>query len=130
MTTTHPGSVFTPTLADMEECYDGILVASLADTGDAIAVTGSKHRALEALDGYYRTVCGQSNLLDDASRPLTDAYYFLDSGHAVFTRAADGGWRAVPVAEDAPGAVDVTWFRDPSGPVPEPYTRTGDPRLF
>jgi hypothetical protein len=124
------GRVFIPGPDDMEDCYGGVLVASLGEDGDAIAVTGDKRKALEALDGYYRTVCGQPNLLDDADRPLTDAYYFLDSGHAVFTRTADGGWQATPASEDTVGAVDVTWFRDPSGPVPEPYTQADGPRLF
>jgi hypothetical protein len=125
-----PGSVFTPTIDDMEEEYSGVLVASLGDDGDAIALTGAKHKALEALDAYYRQVCGQPNLLDDASRPLTDAYYFLDSGHAVFTRRKDGGWDATPVAEDAAGTVPVTWFSTPVGPVPVPYARAGGPKLF
>ncbi|MGV9226371.1 hypothetical protein ACWDPF_27305 [Streptomyces albogriseolus] len=125
-----PGTVFTPTPDDMEGAYGGVLVASLGDDGDAIALTGAKHTALEALDGYYRTVCRQPNLLDDATRPLTDAYYFLDSGHAVFTRTGDGGWEAVPAAEDTVGAVAVTWFRNPSGPVPEPYARQDGPHLW
>jgi hypothetical protein len=125
-----PGTVFTPTPQDMEEEVAGILVASLGEDGDAIALTGAKDKALEALDTYYRTVCGQPNLLNDTTRPLTDAYFFLDSGHAVFTRRADGGWEAAPAAEDTAGAVAVTWLRAPSGPVPEPYARQGDPSLF
>lgn len=125
-----PGTVFTPTPDDMEGEFAGVFVASLGDSGDALALTGAKNHALEALDGYYRTVCGQPNLLDDATRPLTDAYFFLDSGHAVFTRTADGGWQATPVAEDAAGAVPVTWFRHPAGPVPEPYARQDGPRLW
>jgi hypothetical protein len=124
-----PGEVFTPSRDDMEEEFAGVLVASLGEDGDAIALTGLKDRALEALDTYYRHVCGQPNLLDDPNRPLTDAYYFLDSGHAVFTRTADGGWEATPVAEDVAGAVPVTWLRSPVGLVPAPYARTSEPKL-
>lgn len=125
-----PGTVFTPTDDDMEGRYAGVLVASLGEDGDALALTGAKHTALEALDGYYRTVCAQPNLLDDATRPLTDAYFFLDSGHAVFTRRADGGWDAAPAAEDATGAVAVTWFRAPAGRVHAPYELADEPQLF
>ncbi|WP_309032529.1 hypothetical protein [Streptomyces alfalfae] len=124
-----PGTVFTPTDDDMEGAYAGVLVASLGEDGDALALTGFKERALEALDTYYRSVCGRPNLLDDADRPLTDAYFFLDSGHAVFTRHADGGWTAAPTAEDAEGAVAVTWFRSADGPVPAPYGRHDQPKL-
>ncbi|MFJ8657486.1 hypothetical protein ACIRNU_34750 [Streptomyces rochei] len=116
------GRVFTPTRDDMEDCYDGILVASLGEDGTAIALTGDKRQALEALDQYYRRVCGQPNLLDDATANLRDAYYWLDCGHALFTRRADGGWDVTPAAENTAGAVPVTWFHAP-GPVPEPYTR-------
>ena len=62
------------------------------------------------MDTYFREVCGQPNLLDDATRPLTDAYYYLDSGHAVFTRRPDGGWTVTPAPSNALGAQPVTWF--------------------
>jgi hypothetical protein len=129
----HPqaGQVFTPTEGDMEGVFEGVLVSSLGDDGDAVAVTGAKNTALEALDGYFRKVCGQPNLLDDATRPLTDGYFYLDSGHAVFTRTSDGGWTATPVAEEEPGAVAVTWFRGGvCGPVPQPYARRADPKIW
>ncbi|MFJ4473269.1 hypothetical protein ACIP2X_38045 [Streptomyces sp. NPDC089424] len=129
----HPqtGQPFTPTGDDMEGEYAGALVASLGEDGDAIAVTGDKRQALEAIDSYCRHVCGRPNLLDDATRPLTDAYFYLDSGHALFTRTADGGWTVTPVAEDAPGAVPVTWFEGGVyGPVPEPYARRSDPKIW
>ncbi|WP_432185441.1 hypothetical protein [Streptomyces tendae] len=122
------GRVFTPGPDDMEDCFDGVLVASLGEDGDAIAVTGVKRQALEALDQYYRRVCGQPNLLDDADADLRDAYYWLDAGHALFTRRADGGWTATAAAEGTPGAVPVVWFQSP-GPVPEPYARRNDPQL-
>ncbi|MFH9812539.1 hypothetical protein ACH4NO_18325 [Streptomyces olivaceus] len=122
------GRVFTPGPDDMEDCYDGVLVASLGDTGDAIALTGAKRQALEALDQYYRHVCGQPNLLDDTTADLRDAYYWLDAGHAVFARRPDGGWTVTAAAETTPGAVPVTWFQTP-GPVPQPYTRRDDPML-
>ncbi|MBZ6207476.1 hypothetical protein KVH31_13310 [Streptomyces olivaceus] len=122
------GRVFTPGPDDMEDCYDGVLVASLGDTGDAIAVTGDKRQALEALDQYYRRVCGQPNLLDDAAADMRDAYYWLDAGHAVFTRRADGGWTATPTQSSTPGAVPVTWFQAP-GPVPQPYAQRDAPTL-
>lgn len=125
------GTVFTPTSNDMEGCFDGILVASLGEDGEVIAVTGDKRAALEAIDTYYRKVCGQPNLLDDATARLTDAYYALDSGHGVFTRTADGGWNVTPTAEDAPGAVAVTWFRGaPVESLPEPYARRNDPSIW
>uniref|UniRef100_UPI000559D838 hypothetical protein n=1 Tax=Streptomyces exfoliatus TaxID=1905 RepID=UPI000559D838 len=73
-------------------------------------------------DQYYRRVCVQPNLLDDPDADLRDAYYWLDCGHALFTRRADGGWTVTAAAEDTPGAVPVTWLHAP-GPVPEPYTR-------
>ena len=129
----HPqaGQVFTPTGDDMEGCFAEVLVASLGEDGEAIAVTGLKDKALEAIDTYYRVVCGQPNLLDDANARLTDAYYVLDSGHAVFSRTADGGWNVTPTAEDAPGAVAVTWFRGaPVGPMPVPYARRDDPQIW
>jgi hypothetical protein len=129
----HPqtGQPFTPTVNDMEGQYAGVLVSSLGEDGAAIAVTGLKNVALEVLDGYFREVCGQPNLLDDATRPLTDAYFYLDCGHAVFTRAAHGGWTVTPVAEDAPGAVSVTWFSGSVfGPVPVPYARRSDPKIW
>lgn len=124
------GTVFTPTGTDMEGNFAGALVASVGEDGDAIALTHAKNQALEALDGYFREVCGQPNLLDDATRPLTDAYYFLDSGYGVFTRRADGGWQVTPAGEDTRGAVPVVWFRHPSGPVPVPYGRHDEPQLF
>ena len=58
-----PGTVFTPADDDMEGRFAGVLVASLGEDGDAIALTGAKNQALEALDGYVREVCGQPNLL-------------------------------------------------------------------
>ncbi|WP_042174648.1 hypothetical protein [Streptomyces sp. NBRC 110035] len=122
------GTVFTPTLEDMEGCYSGVLVASLGEGEEAIAVTGDKRQALEALDTYYREVCGHPNLLDDAAAGLVDAYYFLDCGHALFTRRADGGWTATAAAETTPSAIPVTWFQAP-GPVPQPYVRHNDPQL-
>jgi hypothetical protein len=112
---------FTPTVDDMEGEFGGVLVSSLGEDGDAIAVTGAKERALEALDAYYRIVCGQQNLLDDAGADLTDAYYWLDSGHAVFSRRPDGGWNVIPSASTTPGALAVTWFSCPAGPVPKPF---------
>lgn len=130
----HPqvGQVFTPSVDDMEGEFAGVLVASLGEDGDAIAVTGIKARALEALDTYYREVCGQPNLLDDANRNLVDAYYYLNSGHAVFARRTDGGWTVTPVAEDSPGAVAVTWWESPGvGSVPVPYVSpAGLPKLW
>ncbi|MBZ6102760.1 hypothetical protein [Streptomyces olivaceus] len=130
--TTHdaltPGRVFTPGPNDMEDCFDGVLVASLGETGAAIALTGDKRQALEALDQYYRRVCGQPNLLDDTTADLRNAYYWLDCGHALFTRRPDGGWTVTAAAETTPDAVPVTWFHSP-GPVPQPYTRRDDPML-
>jgi hypothetical protein len=118
-----PGGPLTPTADDTEGEFAGVLVSSLGEDGDAVALTGVKEKALEALDTYYRQVCGQPNLLDDATRPLTDAYYYLNSGHAVFTRRSDGGWDVTPAAMDAPGAVPVTWLECPGiGPIPQPYT--------
>lgn len=128
--TARAGTVLRPTDDDMEGRYAGVLVASLGEDGDALALTGFKEQALEALDTYARSVCGRPNLLDDATRPLTDGYFFLDSGHAVFLRRADGGWDAVPAVVDAAGAVAVTWFRAPAGPVPAPYERHDGPQLF
>lgn len=125
------GTVFTPTADDMEACYDGILVSSLAEGEEAIAVTGDKRQALEAIDTYYREICGQPNLLDDADARLTDAYYVLDSGHAVFTRAVTAGWEVTPSSPTAPGALAVTWFRGATvRPMPEPYARRDDPRIW
>lgn len=125
------GPVFTPTVDDMETSYYGVLVASLAEGEEAIAVTGQKRDALEAIDQYYREVCGQPNLLDNANARLTDAYFYLDCGHAVFTRGGPAGWEVTPSSATASGAVAVTWFRGvPSGPVPEPYARRGDPPLW
>ncbi|MER6092513.1 hypothetical protein [Streptomyces bluensis] len=125
------GTVFTPTIDDMEAVYGGVLVASLAEGEEAVAVTGDKREALEAIDTYYREVCGQPNLLDDANARLTDAYYYLDSGHAVFTRSGTGGWEITPSSPTAPGAVAVTWFRGvPVGPVPEPYARRDEPKIW
>ncbi|PSK56987.1 hypothetical protein B0E38_02518 [Streptomyces sp. 111WW2] len=125
------GRVFTPGPDDMEDCYDGVLVASLGEDGDAIALTGDKRQALEALDQYYRRVCGQPNLLDDAAADLRDAYYWLDAGHALFTRRADGGWTVTAAAEDTPGAVPVVWFSHPSpGPVPVPYAQSSGPKIW
>lgn len=125
------GTVFTPTIDDMEASYHGVLVASLAEGEEAIALTGQKHKALEAIDQYYREVCGQPNLLDDANAALTDAYYYLDCGYAVFTRGGQAGWEATPSSPTAPGAVPVTWFRGaPVGPVPQPYARRDDPTLW
>jgi hypothetical protein len=125
------GRVFTPGREDMEECYDGILVASIGEDGDAIALTSEKHRALEAMDQYFREVCDQPNLLDDVGADLRDAYYWLDCGHAVFVRRVDGGWDVTEAPAGAPGAVPVTWFRRPAtGPIPEPYARRGDPRIW
>jgi hypothetical protein len=123
--------VFTPTVDDMEGEFAGIFVSSLGEDGAAIALTGLKDRALEALDTYFREVCGKPNLLDDATRSLTDAYYYLDSGHAVFTRRPDGGWTVTPAPSNALGALPVTWFEGGVfGPVPEPYARCGDPRIW
>lgn len=106
---------FTPTRDDMEEEYLGVLVSSFDPDGDegAIALTGDKALALDALDSYFREVCAQPNLLDDASRPLTDAYFYLDSGHAVFTRRPDGGWNVTPAPYTARYAIPVTWFSTP-----------------
>lgn len=128
----HPntGQAFTPDDNDMEGRYGGILVASLGEDGEAIAVTGSKTAALEAIDSYYREVCGQPNLLDDAGRRLTDAYFALDCGHARFVRRRDGGWNVTECAPSEAGAVEVTWWRGALfGPLPEPYERRGDPTL-
>jgi hypothetical protein len=125
------GKAFTPGREDMEDCYDGILVASLGEDGDAIALTSDKHQALEALDQYFREVCGRPNLLDDATADLRDAYYWLDCGHAVFVRRADGGWDVTEAPANTPGAVPVVWFRHPAaGPIPEPYARRGGPRIW
>lgn len=125
------GRVFTPARDDMEEFYQGVLVASLGEDGDAIALTGLKDKALEAVDFYFRTVCGQPNLLDDVTASLTDAYFYLDCGHAVFTRRADGGWDVAAASETQAGAMPVTWFRNPGvGPVPRPYERSGDPQIW
>lgn len=124
-------TVFTPTIHDMEASYHGVLVSSLAEGEQAIALTGVKERALEAIDQYYREVCGQPNLLDDADARLTDAYYVLDSGYAVFTRSVQAGWEVTPSSPTTPGAVPVTWFRGaPAGPVPQPYARRNDPTLW
>lgn len=124
------GDVFTPTSDDMD-VIGGILVAPLGDGQEIIAVTGQKTLALEAIDTYCRTVCGQPNLLDDATAPLTDAYHLLDAGHAVFTRAADDGWQVTPAAPDTAGAMWVTWFHGPSyRPAPQPYERRADARLW
>lgn len=123
--------VFTPTADDMEGEFAGILVSSIGEDGAAIALTGVKNLALEALDTYFRQVCGQPNLLDDATRPLTDAYFYLDCGHAVFARTSDGGWTWTPTASDAPRAVPVTWFEGAvNGPVPTPYARLRDPQIW
>ncbi|WP_331763172.1 hypothetical protein OG571_47490 (plasmid) [Streptomyces sp. NBC_01369] len=125
------GRVFTPTREDMEECYNGVLVAYLGEDGEAIALTGDKTRALEALDTYYRAVCGQANILDDATANLMDAYYYLDCGYAVFTRRRDGGWEVAASAAMESGAVPVTWFRGAGiGPAPKPYERLGDPQIW
>ncbi|MEU1088950.1 hypothetical protein ACFYPN_16155 [Streptomyces sp. NPDC005576] len=123
-------TAFAPTLADMEGEYRGVLVSSLGD-GGAIALTDDKRTALEALDTYYRVECGFVNLLDDTSRPLTDAYPYLDSGHAVFTRTPDGGWTHTPVAADTEGAVGVTWLTtiDPR-PIPAPYSTAPEVALW
>ena len=123
-------TVFTPAVDDMEASYDGVLVSSLGEDGEAIALTGHKRNALEAIDQYYRHVCGMPNLLDTPAADLRDAYYYLDSGHAVFTRSGDGGWYVAPASPDTPGAVAVTWFRGaPVTPVPAPYERRNDPTL-
>ncbi|NUS25092.1 MAG: hypothetical protein HOV92_12830 [Streptomyces sp.] len=127
----HAGQAFTPTADDMEGEFGGVFVASLSEGEEAVALTGDKRQALEAIDTYYRTVCGQANLLDDATRPLADGYFFLDCGHAVFTRRADGGWEVAASAATTPGAVRVTWFSGVmAGPVPEPYARRGDPKIW
>lgn len=124
------GQVFTPTADDMEAVYGGVLVSSLGEGEEAIALTGDKRAGLEAIDQYFREVCGMPNLLDDATVDLRDAYYHLDCGHAVFTRRVDGGWDLTPCSSSTPGAVEVTWFRGaPVGPLPVPYERRGDPTL-
>ncbi|MEU9849323.1 hypothetical protein [Streptomyces sp. NPDC047985] len=121
---------FVPARDDIEDEFQGVLVASFED-GGAIALTVDKARALEALDTYYRQVCGFTNILDDPNRPLTDAYYFLDSGHARFYRTEGGGWEAIPVAASAEGAVGVTWLTEPGPrPVPVPYAAPSKAALW
>jgi hypothetical protein len=123
---------FNPSTDDMAGLYAGVLVDLLGEGDGAIALTGDKCRALEAFDTYYRMDCGFPNLLDNPDADLATAYYFLDSGHAVFTRTPDGGWLATPAAADAPGAVPVTWFDAASAtsPVPVPYSQPSGARLW
>jgi hypothetical protein len=123
---------FTPTVDDMAGTYAGVLVADLAEGDRAIALTGDKRLALEAFDTYYRVECGFPNLLDDLDADLASAYYFLDSGHAVFTRAPDRGWEATPCTADTPGAVPVTWFDAAAAalPAPVPYTTPTSAQLW
>ncbi|MGA4867502.1 hypothetical protein ACPB9J_33245 [Streptomyces lavendulocolor] len=124
--------VFTPGADDMTGTYAGVLVAELGEGERVIALTGDKTLALEAIDTYYRVECGFPNLLDDHTADLTTAYYFLDSGHAVFTRTGDGGWTATPTGSDSPGAVPVTRFNadEVTLPVRAPYTQADSARIF
>lgn len=125
------GDAFIPTSSDMVGEFVGVLVAFTAEGEGAVALTGRKDLALAAIDTCFRTVCGQPNLLDDPARPLMDAYFYLDSGHAVFTRCADGGWDAVPAPSEATHAVPVTWFSGgATGPIPDPYAPAGESALW
>ncbi|MFF1444180.1 hypothetical protein [Streptomyces sp. NPDC058295] len=122
--------IFRPSPDDMEGCYGGVLVSSLGEGEEAVALTGNKRDALEAIDQYYREVCGMPNLLDRVGADLRDAYYHLDCGYAVFTRSPVSGWEISPADPTTAGAVPVTWFRGaPAGPAPVPYARRDDPTL-
>lgn len=124
--------VFTPGVDDMAGTYAGVLVTEVGEGERVIAFTGDKTLALEAIDTYYRVECGFPNLLDDSQADLTSAYYFLDSGHALFTRTGDGGWAATPTAAHTPGAVPVTWFNadEVTLPVRAPYTPSDAPQIW
>lgn len=118
------GDVFVPGADDMAGEFAGVLVASIAEGEGVIALTGRKDRALAAIDQYLRTVSGQPNILDDANRPLTDAYFDLDCGYAAFHRFGDGSWEAMPAPHNTPLAIRVTWFYGATpGPLPDPYAR-------
>jgi hypothetical protein len=117
------GEAFVPTPDDMAGEFAGVLVASIADGEGVIALTGRKDRALAAIDQYLLTVSSQP-ILDTATRPLTDAYFDLDGGYAVFHRHGDGSWEAVPAPHNTPLAIPVTWFYGATpGPLPDPYAR-------
>ncbi|MEU9847341.1 hypothetical protein, partial [Streptomyces sp. NPDC047985] len=67
------------------------------------------------------------------NRPLTDAYYFLDSGHARFYRTEGGGWEAIPPSPRTPRTpgpdVGTPEFGVPDDGTPMSGARVARPRM-